>query len=312
VSEARADLQVKRRSLSDKRVTAPEAVGLVENGHHVAVGGINYSRTPMSLLFELLRLGRADLTLSRPLMCYEAELFLATGQASRLMTSWVGIGHNWGLARVLRHYVEHGLAEFEEWSHLALGLRYKAAAMGVPFLPTVSMLGSDLARHTESRQIACPFSGQKLLAVPALNPDVAMIHVHRADRFGNCQIDGYPLMDVDMARAARRVVVSAEEIVEPETIRRNPERCVIPHFVVDAVVEAPYGAYPHECYGRYTADSDHFGEYMQAVSADGPDGARAYVESYVTGHPDFAEFLACFSRERLRRHENRAKELMPT
>lgn len=116
---------------------------LVPDGALIGVGGTNHARIPMALLIEILRQGRTGLTLTRPLWCFEAELMLATGMADRMMTSWVGIGHSWGLAPVLRHCVEHGLATFEEWSHLGIGLRYKAGAMGVPFLPTVSMLGSD-------------------------------------------------------------------------------------------------------------------------------------------------------------------------
>ncbi|HEX6443690.1 MAG TPA: CoA-transferase [Streptosporangiales bacterium] len=311
VAEARADLEARRRRVTDKRVSAAEAVRLVEDGHHVAIGGANYARTPMALLFELLRQGRRDLTLSRPLSCYETELFLGSGMAGTLMTSWVGIGHGWGLARVVRHYVENGLATFEEWSHLALGLRYKAGAMGVPFLPTVTMLGSDLARDRDGAEITCPFTGQKLYAVPSLNPDVALVHVHRADPYGNAQIDGYPLMDVDMTRAARRVVISTEEIVTTDELRRSARDTVIPHFAVDAVVEAPYGAYPHECYGRYEADADHFAAYMNAIKAKGVDAVAEYVDTHVRAHPDFASFLASVGTERLRELEAQARELVP-
>lgn len=311
VAEARADLEARRRRVADKRVSAADAVRLVEDGHHVAIGGANYARTPMALLFELLRQGRRDLTLSRPLSCYEVELFLGTGMATTVVSSWVGIGHDWGLARIVRHYVENGLASFEEWSHLALGLRYKAGAMGVPFLPTATMLGSELARYRDGAEITCPFTGQKLFAVPSLNPDVALVHVHRADQFGNAQIDGYPLMDVDMTRAARRVVISAEEIVATDEIRRSARATVIPHFAVDAVVEAPHGAYPHECFGRYEADAGHFAEYMTAVREKGPDAVSEYVGAHVSSHRDFASFLESVGAERLRELEQQASELTP-
>lgn len=297
--------------MTDKRASAANAIRQVRDGDHIAVGGTNYARTPMALVFELLRQGRGGLTVSRPLSCYEAELLLATGTASSLMTSWVGIGHNWGLPRVVRHYIENGLARFEEWSHLGLGLRYKAAAMGVPFLPTTTMLGSDLARRSGCPEMTCPFTEQRLLAVPSLAPDVALIHAHRADPLGNAQIDGYSLMDVDMARAAHYVVVSAEKIVSSEDIRQAPQETMIPHFVVDSVVSAPYGAYPHECYGRYVADEDHFGYYNAAVRQDGVEGARRYVADHVTRHDDFAGFLAEFDAERLRAKETASWELMP-
>ncbi|MGH3360727.1 MAG: CoA transferase subunit A [Nocardioidaceae bacterium] len=309
--DARHDLESWGRAVTDKTTTAAEAVRLVEDGAHVAVGGTNYARTPMALLFELLRQGRSGLTLSRALTCYEAELFLAAGMADRIVTSWVGIGHNWGLARILRHYVESGLVEYEEWSHLGLALRYKAGAMGVPYLPTMSMLGSDLTAGVHAQEVECPYTGQKLTAVPSLNPDVALIHVSRADIHGNAQIDGYPLMDTDIARAARRVILSAEEIVGTDVLRAAPERTVIPHFAVDAVVVAPYGAYPHECYGAYDADSEQIRAYVDAVRERGRDAALDYITEHVTRQPDFASFVASAGDERLRELRTTADRMMP-
>ncbi|HWL96918.1 MAG TPA: CoA transferase [Nocardioidaceae bacterium] len=311
VRDAREELERRERPVDDKTMTPAQAVQLVRDGDHVAVGGTNYARTPMGLIFELLRRGVTGLSLSRALTCYEAELFLAAGMADRVVTSWVGIGHTWGLARVLRHYVENDLAEYEEWSHLGLALRYKAGAMGVPFLPTMSMLGSDLAGRAGAQEIHCPYTGQKLLAVPSLNPDVALIHVHRADVFGNAQIDGYSLMDVDVSRAARRVIVSAEEIVSTDVIRAAPERTVIPHFAVDAVVEMPFGSYPHECYGLYDADTEHISEYVAAVRARGPAGALDYIDRYVNAYPDFASFVQSAGEGRLDDLRAQAEEMMP-
>jgi glutaconate CoA-transferase, subunit A len=148
-------------------------------------------------------------------------------------------------------------------------------------------------------------------AIPALNPDVALIHVHRADTFGNAQVDGYRHMDVDMARAARTVIISAEQIVSPDEIRANPWSTVLPHFAVDVVVEAPFGAYPHECYGRYEADTEHFDAYVDELRQHGVDGARRYADRYARQLPDFAAFLALVGQERLQRQVERAKGLMP-
>jgi glutaconate CoA-transferase subunit A len=296
----------------DKRVSAADAVKFIHDGDTVAIGGTLYSRTPMALVFELLRSGRHGLTIARSLSCHEADLFLATGTADRLVTSWVGIGLPWGLSPVVRHYVEKGLATYEEWSHLALGLRFKAGAMGVPFLPTMTMLGSDLAQQVKAVSIECPYTGQELLAVPALVPDVALLHVHRADMYGNAQIDGYTHMDVDMARASRRVVLSAEEIVDPDRITASPDRTVLPHFTVDAVVEAPFGAYPHECYGRYEADAKHFDSYVSLLKQFGPDeGVRRYMEANVTAYPDFGGLLRQVGDERLAELGRCAQELTP-
>ena len=307
---ARRELEGGPSRLREKVTTASEAVAAhVRDGDVVAVGGTNHARTPMALLWEVLRQGRTGLALSRPLTCFECELFLATGAADRVITSWVGIGHGWGLARVLREYVEEGRATFEEWSHLGLGLRYKAGAMGMPFLPTLSMLGSDLADRLAVKMTTCPYTGQTVHAVPSLNPDVALIHVQQADRYGNAVIEGYQLMDADVAPAARRVILSAEEIVSTDQLRRDPSRTVIPGFAVDAVVEQRFGAYPHECYGRYDTDKGAFSAYMERVRQEGSEGARAYVRE-VLAHGDFDSYLEAVGADRLA-ELSRVEGLMP-
>ena len=311
VDVARAELDGQSRSADDKLTTAAEAVRrLVPSDAVIGVGGTNHARTPMALLIEVLRQGRTGLTMTRPLSCFEAELMLATGMADRVMTSWVGIGHGWGLAPVLRHLVENGDAIFEEWSHLGIGLRYKAGAMGVPYLPTVSMLGSDIDRQLGLAKVTCPYTGQLLNAVPSLNPDVALVHVQRADKLGNAQIDGYQLMDADLVLAARRVILTAEEIISTDDFRLDPARTVIPGFAVDAVVHQPMGAYPHECYGHYEADLDEFTTYMQAVKSGGVDGARAFVAALVA-HADHDAYLASIDPARLAAARRTAEEMLP-
>jgi len=306
--EARRRLEATDRPIRDKRIPLADAVTLVADGDHVAIGGCLYSRTPYAALMELLRQGRKDLILSRSLMCWEGEMFLAAGSSNHLLTSWMSIGLPWGIAKVMRRYVEQGKAELEEWSHLALALRYKAGAMGVPFLPSLTMLGSDLQENLPTKEMICPFTGERLSLIPALFPDVALVHVHRADRFGNAQIDGYAHMDRDIVRAAQTVIVTAEEIVEPEVFEEDGSRTVFPHFVVDAVVEVPYGAFPHECYGAYDADLEHFDEYVEASGTD--EGMDSYLEKYVHGVADHGEFLEMFGEDRLRAAADRVTELL--
>jgi glutaconate CoA-transferase subunit A len=308
--EARARLTAKDRSVRDKRMSLAEAATLVRDGDRVAVGGCLYSRTPMAMLLELLRRRRRDLTVERSLMCYEAELFFVRGVARHIVSSWVGIGLPWGIPKVFRRYVEEGRAVYEEWSHLAFGLRFKAAAMGVPFLPTFSMLGSDLLALTDARTIEDPFTGQPICLVPAVFPDVALIHVHRADPFGNAQIDGPPYMDREMAQAAQTVIVTTEEVVEPGTIARSADRTAIPHFLVDAVVEVPFGSYPHECYGLYEADFDHFSQYVDLVETKGTQGVEEYVIRYVDEAGSFEGFLDRAGVPVLLRQARRARELL--
>jgi glutaconate CoA-transferase subunit A len=250
------------------------------------------------------------LTLSRNLMCFEGELLMVAGAVEAVVTSWLGIGLPWGISRVMRHYVESGQVRFEEWSHLALGLRYRAGAMGVPFLPTLTMLGSDLMGVSQAKAIEDPFTGEMVNLVPALFPDVAILHVHRADRFGNCQIDGYQHMDGDVAQAATTVLVTAEEIVDEEEFRRHPDKTAIPGFVVDAVVHAPLGAYPGECYGLYEADFEHFDRYVAGVNEKGMDGVRDYMDRFVFGPASHQEFLDLLDPERIARQQRAARELV--
>jgi glutaconate CoA-transferase, subunit A len=308
---ARRRLEAKAKSAGDKLTSVEDAGARVRDGDVVAVGGCLFSRTPMALVREILRQRRRGLTLVRNLTCTEGEFMMVADAVERVVTAWMSIGLPWGVSKIMREYVEGGRVAFEEWSHLALGLRFRAAAMGVPFLPALTMLGSDLASTTGLKTIVDPYTGQTLAAVPALFPDVAILHVQRADRFGNCQIDGYPHMDADIARAAQTVLVSAEEIVPEEETRRHPDRTAIPGFVVDALIHAPWGSFPHECYGLYEADFDHFGEYTEAIAARGAAAVTDYLDRYVFAPPTFAEYLDLFGGERLARQQRLAEELVP-
>jgi glutaconate CoA-transferase subunit A len=306
---ARRRLEAKAKSAGDKLTTLDDAAARVTDGSHVAFGGCLFSRTPLALIRALLRRRPRGLTISRNLMCYEGEWCMVAGAVEKVVTSWMGIGIPWGLSRIVREYAESGRVPIEEWSHLGLGLRFRAAAMGVPFLPALTMLGSDLMPLVGSKTIGCPYTGATLQAVPALFPDVALLHVHRADRSGNCQVDGYPHMDADIARAAGTVLVTAEEIVPEEDIRRRPDRTLIPGFVVDAVVHVPYGSYPHECYGRYDSEPAHFTEYVAGIQEGGSAGVARYLDRYVYGPASHGEYLALFGEAALEDAGRRAREL---
>ena len=307
--EARRRLEAKAKSSGEKLTSIEDAVARVKDGDLVAAGGCLFSRTPMALVREILRQRRQRLTLARNLMCTEGELMMVAGAVDKVVTAWMSIGLPWGVSKIMREYVESGRVPLEEWSHLALGLRFRAAAMGVPFLPTLTMLGSDLIPVGGTKTLECPYTGETLALVPALFPDVAILHVHRADRFGNCQIDGYPHMDADIARAAATVLVTAEEIIPGDEVRRRPDRTSIPGFVVDALVHVPYGSFPHECYGLYEADFDHFGEYAAAIDAAGSRAVAGYLDRYVYGPATYGDYLDRFGRERLKRQAEYAREL---
>jgi len=307
---ARVRLEGKAKSAGEKLTSLEDAVARVHDGDHVALGGCLYSRTPLALIWALLRRRPRGLTLSRNLMSYEGEWAVVAGAADKLVTSWMGIGLPWGLSRIQREYVESGRIAFEEWSHLGLGLRFRAAAMGVPFLPSLTMLGSSLMDVGGSKTVECPYTGRTLHAVPALFPDVALLHVHRADRFGNCQIDGYPHMDADIARAAATVIVTAEEIVSDEAIRLHADRTVIPGFAVDALVHAPFGSYPHECYALYDSEPEHFTVYVDGIKQRGAAGVTDYLERYVYAPRSYADYLGLFPESA--RHDAAARARMLT
>jgi glutaconate CoA-transferase subunit A len=222
----------------------------------------------------------------------DGDLLVGSGICDYMITSWFNQGILWGVSRVMRHYVESGKARYDEWSHMAIGMRFRAGAMGVPFMPIRSMLGSDVARiRPEAKEFTCPFTGEKVLLVPALNPDVALIHVQRCDAYGNAQIDGLPFMDVDLAMAANKVILTTERIVSNDQIRRAPDHTKIPFFAVDAVVEVPYGSAPHECYGVYEPMSRHMEAYVAQVNKDPIAGLKDYLDRHVHGPKSWTDFL---------------------
>jgi glutaconate CoA-transferase, subunit A len=280
------------RSLREKIMSLEEAAALVPDGASVGIGGSTLSRTPMAMVWALMRARRKDLLCARSITSSEGELLLASGTSRHLLTSWFSQGIVWGVSRIMRLYTETGRARFEEWSHMAVGLRFRAGAMGVPFLPMRSMMGSGvIGQLPDTRVMDCPFTGDKLVLVPALNPDFALIHVQRCDPYGDAQIDGLPFMDVDLAMAANRVILTTERIVSNDQIRRAPDQTKIPFMAVDAVVEVPFGSAPHECYGLYEPLFEHLDAYAAQIRQDPEEGMRAYLERYVYGPKSWTECL---------------------
>jgi len=297
--DARKRIERKDHSMREKVMTIEEATRLIKDGDHVAFGGCQYSGTPMAIIREIIRQKKRDLTISRTIVSFEGDLLLVGGCVKRVITSWFSGGVTYGVSRIMRKYMQEGKATYEEWSHLGICLRYKAGAMGIPFIPTLSMLGSDLLKHTDAKEIICPFTGQKLCLIPAMFPDVAVIHAHRADPFGNVQFDGLRFADADVARSASKVIVTTERIISNNQIRREPRKTVIPFFCVDAVVEVPYGAYPHECFGVYEPDFKHFEEYTKIAREKGVEGVKEYLDRYVYEPETFEDYLSLFKLKRI-------------
>jgi glutaconate CoA-transferase subunit A len=288
----RKDIAQRDRSLREKVVSLAEAVSFVRDGDSVGIGGSTMSRTPMGLIWALIRANRKQLSCSRCIVSSDGDLLYGSGVSEHIITSWFSQGILWGVSKVMRHYVETGKARYDEWSHMAMGMRFRAGAMGVPFMPIRSMLGSDVARQRpEAKEMVCPFTNEKLVLVPALNPDVALIHVQRCDVYGNAQIDGLQFMDIDLAIAANRVILTTERIVSNDQIRRAPDQTKIPFFAVDAVVELPFGSAPHECYGVYEPMIQHMEYYVGLVNKDPVAGMREYLDRFVYAPKTWSEFL---------------------
>jgi len=298
--ELREGVSRRDRSLRPKVVTLEEAAAFVRDGDTVGIGGSTMSRTPMGMIWTLIRAGKKQLTCARSIVSSDGDLLFGSGACDHMVTSWFSQGIMWGVSKVMRHHVETGKARYDEWSHMAMGMRLRAGAMGVPFMPIRSMLGSDVRKQRpEPIEIDCPFTGEKLLLVPALNPDVALIHVQRCDSYGNAQIDGLQFMDIDLAMAANKVILTTERIVSNDQIRRAPDQTKIPFFAVDAVVELPFGCAPHECYGVYEPMIRHMQYYVELVNSDPVDGMRQYLERFVYGPKSWNEFLAMIGTDQL-------------
>ncbi len=203
--------------------------------------------------------------------------------------------------------MESGEVVAVEWTNYALALRFKAAAMGLPFLPTRSMLGTATFQHSAAKTVICPFTGTTLTALPALYPDVAMIHVHEADCFGNCRIRGTTVADIDLARAAKRLLITCERLVPTEVIRSDPGLTAIPFYCVDAVCEVPYGSYPGNMPYEYFSDEEHLQQWFAAERT--LPAYLAFLDEYLFGTADFNAYLQlCGGLARMQ--ELRRRELL--
>ena len=298
--DLRAATEKRDRSLRAKVMTLEKAAEIVHDGDHVALGGCTASRTPLAMIWALIRAKMSDLSISRSILSTDGDLLYASGVCRHIITSWFSQGIVWGISKVMRTYTENKRAIFEEWSHMSLGLRYRAGAMGIPFMPTRAMMGSDVAGQLENlKEIDCPFTGEKLLLVPALNPDIALIHVQRCDEFGNAQIDGLQFMDLDIAMAAKKVILTTERIVSNDQIRRSPDQTKIPFLTVEAVVEVPYGAAPHECYGMYEPFFNHMDYYANLTKDDPDSGVAEYLDRFYYQPSSWSEYLNLLNIEEI-------------
>ena len=301
---ARAFFREKKGALTDKLMSVSDAVArFVHDGDYLASGGFGGNRIATALLHEVVRQERTNLGFAGHTTTHDFQILAAgtrTGKQifSRLDAAYILGLEARGLSAQARRLMESGEVEVCEWTNYALACRFRAAATGVPFLPVRSMLGTDTFRESAAKEIACPFTGKSLTAVPALYPDVALIHVHESDLFGNCRIRGITVADWDLSRASKRVIVSAERIVSTDEIRSDPNATAIPAFCVDAVCHVPYGSFPGNMAGEYFSDEVHLKAWLDAerdVAA-----YRVFLDKYLYGVDCFESYLEiCGGEERL-------------
>lgn len=287
---ARNFFRKKSRVMKEKLTTVKDAVeGLVHDGDYLAVGGFGGVRIPTAFLHEMVRERKKDLGFAGHTSTHDFQILAAGGCLGRVDAAYVVGLEARGLSRVARKIFEEGKVEVTEWTNAALAWRIKAAAMGVPFLPARNMMGTETFTYSAAREIICPFTGKKLVACPALYPDVAAIHVHRADIYGNCQIDGISISDLDLAQASKKVVITAERLVSADMFRNDPTRCSIPYYLVDAVIEVPFGSYPGNMPYEYFSDEDHLREWLKAE--EDPAQFEEFITRNIYDCRDFNQYL---------------------
>jgi len=242
---------------------------------------------------EIIRQGRRDLTLARltPDLIYDQ--MIAAGCARKLVFSWAGnpgVGSLHAFRRAIEGRETERRLEIEEYSHFGMVARFSAGAARLPFWPLRNYMGTDLAKaNPRIKTVACPYTGEALATVPALNPGVTIVHAQRADAAGNTQMWGLVGVQKEAAFASERVIVVAEELVDEEVIRSDPNRTVIPSMIVSAVVVEPWGAHPSYAQGYYDRDNDFYVAW-EGISRD-PSRLQGYLDEFVHGVPDRAAYL---------------------
>ena len=272
--------------MKDKVVSMREAIAsLVHDGDTLVIEGFTHLIS-FAAAHEIIRQGRKELTLARltPDLIYDQ--MLAAGCAKKLVFSWAG-NPGVGSLHAFRRLVEARPAklEIEEYSHFGMVARFSAGAANLPFWPLRNYMGTDIpGANPLIKTVTCPFTGETLAAVPALRPDVTVVHAQRADRSGNAQVWGLLGVQKEAAFASKRVLVVAEELVSESVIRQDPNRTLIPGSIVTAVVVEPWGAHPSYAQGYYDRDNDFYVKWDEIARTEA--GLKAYLDEYVYGVAD--------------------------
>jgi len=288
--------------VEDKRIDIAEAAKKVNNGATLAWGGFGFQRAPIAFSHELVRQGVKDLTITTCGSEVDIEIMAGSGVASRFEIAFAAI-EALGLSYVMRRRVADGAVQVEDYTNLAMAMRFLGGALNVPFMPLRSMMGTDMARLSRYRGddklkvIDCPFTGEKICLVPSLQPDFSIVHVQRVDKNGNAQIDGIVGEDIELSRCGKKLIVLAEELIDEEEVRFRPDQTKIPAMYVDHVVVLPYIAHPMMCHDYYDYDLEHLMMFHKMTSTE--EGWQEYLNDYILGVDDHHAYLNLVGWERL-------------
>lgn len=301
--QARKAAVAKKKGPHDKRTTLKEAVAkYVKDGMNLGIGGFVNTRTPVAIVHEIIRHGCKDITISMQSNSICAELLAAAMilnpdhvSVKRVEMAWWGY-EIIGIAPIFRHLVSRGEIQVDDYTNYGMSTRFKAGAYGLPFIPTRDHGGSDMELVNRGKMIKCPFSNENIYVLPACNPDLAIVHTQVADMCGNARIFGALCTCPEIAQAANHTIMTVEQVIPSESIRRYPNLTEIPYVCVDAVVEQPFGAYPGAVYGYHWFDMQEILEFRKTCDefrkTGSKDAMKAYFDKYIFGCETYDDYLA--------------------
>ena len=306
------------KNTGDKLMSLQQAVGRhVFDGAHISIGGFTINRNPMAAVYEIIRQGRKDLHLYAHSNGQGVDELIGAGCVAKIEIAYAGSGRFAPTCIRFRKAVEQGRIEVEDYSNYHMTLRFMAGAMGIPFMPSRSGLATDISRKwgfSEAKRKADPKlpdykmvvtdnpfgtwgETSKVVLVPAIMPDVTIIHVQQADRQGLVRIEGLTFADIEQAKAARCLIVTCEKLVETGYLRQQPDANQLPPFCVDAVVHVPWGAYPTACFGHYDYDPVFLNNYKKLAGDD--QAYRQYLAGWIFAAGDHQEMMAGIDQKQL-------------
>ena len=289
----------------------------VKKGSHISIGGFTINRNPMAAVYEIIRQKITNLHLYAHSNGTGLDELIGAGCISKLEIAYAGNGKAAPTCIRFAKAVQDKTIEVEDYSNYMMSLRFMAGAMGVPFLPTLSGLGSDILtkwgfpralRQSDPKivdeklkVIDNPFGNwtgaSKVVLVPAITPDISIVHVQKADAMGTCSIQGLTFADIEQVKASRHVIVTCEQLVDKENLRTNPDLNQIPFIHVSAVCHVPLGAYPTAVLGHYDYDAGYLKKYARAAKT--PDKFKAYQDTYIYGVKDHEAFITLIGKDRI-------------